>query len=286
MKLHYFTEHYSCENYITNDTSVFKHLVLNKGEIVPFIKKTYNYLLFVRKGEIDILCNEYHRTLKTDEVILIPKTAESVVRTLSNNTDIMIHSFERIWNLCDRFKMERLEVYASEIEYNFEPNKITPTVKSFLDLLASYLDSKILCKHIQEIKQTEMFMLFRSFYTKKECAALFYPLLYSNSDFKFLVMDNYQKVKTVQELADICCLSLTTFNRKFKFFFKDSPYNWMLKQKAKHIQLKLRNSNIPICDIIEEYGFSSSGHFTSYCRTHFNMTPTQLRKKLSSEKQI
>lgn len=283
MKLLYFNEHRFCENYTAEDSLSFRCLDLKKGEIIPSIEKTSNYLFFVRKGEIEVLCNEYRKVIKSGELILIPKSSESAVRVL-NNANIVIHVFDSLLNLCDRYAIEKLEIYASKVKYDFVPSKIAEPLYSFLDLLTFYLDEKMLCRHMQEIKQTEMFMLFRAFYTKEECATIFYPLLSSNMDFKNMVLDNYQKAKRVQDLANLCCLSLTTFNRKFRLFFKDSPYNWMLKQKAKHIQMKLRNSNIPICDIIEEYGFSSSGHFTSYCKTHFNMTPTQLRKKLSAEK--
>lgn len=283
MRLHYFNEHKSCENYITNNLSGFKHLVIKKGESISFIEKTYNYLFFVTKGEVEILCNEFSRIIKSGEVILIPKSADSAIRIL-RNTEIVIHSFTQLLNLCDRFALENLETYTNKISYNFEAIKIATPLYSFLESLSFYLDNKLFCKHIQEIKQTEMFMLFRAFYSKEECAALFYPLLSINIDFKNMILENFQNVRTVQELADICCLSLTTFNRRFKELFKDSPYNWILKQKAKHIQMKLRQPNIPICDIIEEYGFSSPGHFTSYCKTHFNMTPTELRKKLSLDK--
>jgi len=284
MQIHYLNEHRHCENYITNNNTLgFRHLVFQKGEIIPSVDKENNHLLLLIKGEIKILCNEYSRILKAGELILIPKSAETSI-FIQENADMVIHSFTYCSNMCDHFAFEKLTTYANKITYNFEPTKIVQPIYKFLELLIFYLDNKLLCKHIQDIKQTEMFMIFRAFYTKEECAALFYPLLSVNIDFKYMVLDNFQKVKTVQELADICCLSLTTFNRKFKVFFKDSPYNWILKQKGKHILMKLRQSNIPICDIIEEYGFSSPGHFTSYCKTHFNMTPTQLRTKLSADK--
>lgn len=262
MQLYYFNEHNSCENYITNNISGFKHLTIKKGESISSIEKTYNYLFFVTKGKVEIVCNEYSRIVKSGEIILIPKSAESTIHILQN-ADIIIHSFTRLLNLCDRFALENLEKYASKIAYNFEAVKMATPFYAFLDSVAFYLENKMFCMHIQEIKQTEMLMIFRAFYSKEECTKLFYPLLSPNIDFKNMVLENFQKVKTVHELADICCLSLTTFNRKFKELFKDSPYNWILKQKAKHIQMKLKQLNIPICDIIEEYGFSSPGHFTS-----------------------
>lgn len=240
-------------------------------------------MFFVRRGEIEVLCNEHLKVFKAGELFLVPKSSECAGRILADS-NLVVHIFDNLLNLCERFALEDLEPFANKITYGFCSLDICRPISDYLDLLVFYLEQGLLCEHILAIKQTELFMLFRAFYKKEECASLFYPIICNNMDFKNMVLENYQNSKTVQDLADACCLSLTTFNRKFKKFFGDSPYNWMLKQKSKHIQMKLRNGNIPICDIIEEYGFSSAGHFTSYCRAHFNMTPTQLRRKLLAEK--
>ncbi|MDD4516645.1 helix-turn-helix transcriptional regulator [Massilibacteroides sp.] len=283
MKLLYLEEHYSCRNYMSDGITSFKHFYIKKGELISDIDSSLNYLFFIRKGEIKILSNEYQKVFKSGEVFFIPKSAETAGLILAD-ADIVVHIFDRLINLCEQFALEKLEKSARNITYTFESQKILSPIYSFLESLVFYIEQKMLCKHMLEIKQTELFMLFRGFYTKEVCASLFYPIICGNMDFRTLVLNNYKTSKTVQELADACCLSLTTFNRRFKLFFGDSPYNWMLIQKSKHIQAKLRNPQIPICDIVEEYGFSSSGHFTSYCKTHFNMTPTQLRKKIIEDK--
>lgn len=282
MKVHNITEHKLCGNYIANSNLEFMHYGIKEHEILTYFHEAYNYILFIRSGEIELLCNEHVRILKSGEIILIPKASEFAIKGIAN-TDIVIHCFERIQKLYDHLAFEKLLVYSDKKNYKFGPTKLLPAFNPFLDSIVFYLNNKINCKHMHEVKQAEMLMLFRLFYSKEECAEFFYPIINSNIEFKNLVLDHYKKVKKVHELAEICCLSLSTFNRKFKLFFNDSPYQWMQKQKARHIQMKLRDPNIPICDIIEEFGFSSSGHFTTYCKIHFNMTPTQLRKKLMDE---
>lgn len=282
MKLFYAEEHFSCGNYISDEVASFKHFSVKTGDVIPKVNSAYNYLFFVRKGKVKVACNEYQKEFCEGELFFVPKSAETTGLALAE-TDIVVHLFDNLVNLCERYHLERLEKYTRGIEYVFKAEKINEPISSFLDNMLFYLEKRMLCKHMLEVKQTELFMLFRGFYTKEACASLFYPIICSNIDFKALVLSNYKKAKTVQDLADACCLSLTTFNRKFKMFFSDSPYHWMLEQRSKHIRAKLRNVKIPICEIVEEFGFSSAGHFTAYCKSHFNMTPTQLRKKILKE---
>jgi AraC-like DNA-binding protein len=102
-------------------------------------------------------------------------------------------------------------------------------------------------------------------------------------DFKAFVLQHYQEVKTVEELAGMCKMSVRSFNRKFNEYFDDSPYSWMLKQKSRHIRSRLADSKTTFGHIIKEYGFSSPAHFTTYCKKQFGQAPSKLRKQLLSE---
>lgn len=75
-------------------------------------------------------------------------------------------------------------------------------------------------------------------------------------------------------------MSASTFNRKFKAEFNDSAYQWLLKQKAEQIKMRLMNESTTLSDIIREFGFHSHSHLQKYCKTHFNMNPSELKKRL------
>jgi AraC-like DNA-binding protein len=90
-------------------------------------------------------------------------------------------------------------------------------------------------------------------------------------------------VKTVEELAQMCKISVRSFNRKFKEAFGDSPYSWMLKQKSRVIKKRLADEKTSLKMIVKEYGFSSQAHLTVYCKKQFGETPSRLRKQLLLE---
>ena len=82
------------------------------------------------------------------------------------------------------------------------------------------------------IKQQEVLLVLRGYYTKKELFTFFSSILGHAGHFEDFVMDNYRKVKSVKEFAGLYCTSERSFNRKFRDCFKESPYQWMQKKES------------------------------------------------------
>lgn len=146
-----------------------------------------------------------------------------------------------------------------------------------LDSIVAYLYAKMQCKHMHLIKQQEVLLVLRGYYTKKELFTFFSSILGHAGHFEDFVMDNYRKVKSVKEFAGLYCTSERSFNRKFRDCFKESPYQWMQKKKAELIREKISESDTPFQEIAMDFDFNSQAHFTSYCKRLFGMTPSKLR---------
>jgi AraC-like DNA-binding protein len=214
-------------------------------------------------------------------MVFIPQDAEFTLRAMSD-LNYIAFSFDNQFTLCDQLALETLRK-----EYDGPPVldklEIREAMQNVLDSIKYYLSYKIQCKHLHAIKQKEVFLIMRAFYTKEEIAHFLSPMLNKNMDFKAFILQHYMEVKTVEELAIMCQMSVRSFNRKFNDYFGDSPYSWMLKQKSRHIRTRLADSKTPFSAIIKEYGFSSPAHFTTYCKKQFGQSPSQLRKQLRSE---
>jgi AraC-like DNA-binding protein len=178
--------------------------------------------------------------------------------------------------------LEHLVPFAEKENKNHNHNptlNIVPPLSQFLSFLVFCLNEGASCKHFHELKHKELFFILRFFYTKQEMANLFSPIISSDLNFKSIVLSNYTNVNSIKELAQICNHSISTFNRLFKKNFDENPYTWMQNQKLKYIIGKLSDKNIPLAQIIDEFGFSSPGHFTTFCKKHLNMTPSQYRNQ-------
>jgi len=81
------------------------------------------------------------------------------------------------------------------------------------------------------LKQQELLLVLRGIYTKNELIEFFQLVSSSWNSFEEFVLNNYKKVNTVKEFAELYCTSERSFSRKFKHCFNESPYRWMQKKK-------------------------------------------------------
>lgn len=282
MQLLYVQEHLSCKNYVSDFHIGFSYHEMKEGKNLPFTDKYFNYFIFLLEGEIMISCNEFRNHLcKEGEMVFIAQDSDSASETLTDVKYVLL-SFDNQFTLCDQLAVESLQSNNKK-PLVFNKLDIRPPLRLVLDSVLFYLEHKIQCRHLHAIKQKELFLIFRAFYTKEEMARFLAPMLNKDIDFKAFVLQHYQEVKTVEELANMCKISVRSFNRKFNEYFGDSPYSWMLKQKSRHIKTRLADGKTTFGSIIKEYGFSSPAHFTTYCKKQFGESPSRLRKQLLSE---
>ena len=141
------------------------------------------------------------------------------------------------------------------------------------------------CNHLQRAKIQEMFIIFKFFYTPQIQLRTFYNLFDRNQSFVSLVRNNAPRVKTVEELADICGFSVQHFNNMFKQEFNDTPYSWMQKQRIQEIERLLTDTNVPLKSIIKMYSFTNHGHFALFCRKYLHKTPLKIRKEARAKRE-
>jgi AraC-like DNA-binding protein len=283
-KMLYLEEHISCSEYSPNILVGFKHRILNEESFLKEQDKDYHHLIFFLEGDAIFSCNELrNKFIRANEFILIPKSSDFSCRILSTSS-VVIFTFDRFQGACNKLELQSLAPLSSKIQYDFEPTVIYPPLKTFLNTMIEYMECRMNCKHLHEIKSMELFLLFRGFYTKEELAYLFHPIIGKSLDFRSLMFENYLKVDHVDELAKIAGMGRTNFNNKFREEFGISPHQWLLKQKAKHVRFKLAEPGNTLSDIMRLYKFNSATHFTRFCKQQFGCTPSELLRQLKAEK--
>lgn len=283
MKLLYAEEHLACKNYVSDFYVGFNHIHAVKGDVVNLQDRNMNYLMFVLNGKMSFSSIEYTDMICEDGEMMFASQDSKTSAVAVTDVEYLMLSFDNQFTLCDQMALEALQPYiSSEPLYKLD---IRSPMQMVLDSIIFFLSNKIQCRHLHTIKQKEVFLIFRTFYTKYEMARFMSPILNRDLDFKSFILRHYQEVKTVEELADLCHISVRSFNRKFNEYFGDSPYSWMLKQKSRHVKNRLADGKTPFSHIIKEFGFSSPAHFTTYCKKHFGNNPTKLRRQLVAEYQ-
>ena len=276
MKLLNLSEHRSCFNYQLNFASGFTRYKLAAQECGQVDNDSCFCILFLLKGELLVdIGQEHHISLLRIRKLLIPQREENRIKSVVSAECLLL-----FWNYqitaCDKMYFESI----SHVKMENGINCILPIRKPLLHILRQllfYLDTGLLCRHMHILKQQEIILALRGFYTKSELAAFFSRTTGVGRQFEDFVLDNYKNVKTVKEFASLCCVSERSFNRKFQESFSQSPYRWMQERRAELVREKICDPDIAFREIAMDFGFSSPAHLTCYCKKLFGATPTELR---------
>ena len=173
------------------------------------------------------------------------------------------------------------EIYYKRYDFkeDFNPLPIKQEIWDYLQDFLTHIHNGIEKEAYYEIKTRELFFLIDNYYSKKEIAGLFCPLLSRDSSFTSYILANYEDVKTVKEFAETANMSLSTFEKTFRRTFGMPAYKWMKQKKLKRLFYEVTCTSKPLKQIMEECGFSSQSQLNDFCNKNFGIPPGKLRKQ-------
>jgi AraC-like DNA-binding protein len=274
----YLNEHISCRHYVSDYRCSFRYLELEVGDTLKLENMNHNYLGFILEGEQLLDCDEFKgRLFKAGEMVMVPKMAMFTGTALTKGR-MLICIFDMPKNICDRFNMQSYWTLCKDISYDFRPVKITPQMIAFTDTLVYYLQQGVNCEHFHEMKQQEMFLILRWFYTREQIAELFWPMIGNSLDFKAFILENHNKVTTVNELVKLAHMSRSSFDEAFKKEFGMPAGKWLSQRKAQRVLHYMSEPGATLSDIMIRFDFSSPPQLTRFCKHHFGRTPSEIMR--------
>lgn len=263
-----------------------QYIIMKKGERLELTNKTTNYFIFILSGGITISFNQYtNRPISENEMFFLPKNNHFKWKAIAQTT-LVLTGYNTTTFPCTSARAGIIYKMKSGLKFNCRGIAMKNEIKIIINQMKHYLESGIHCHHMYILKHKELYLIFKHFYTHEEITQIFYLTLGNNPLFSELVLDNYLKVKTVKELADLLGYGIKTFVKLFKENFDESPYQWIQKRKALQIQQKLMNPHIPLKQIMYEFKFATSSHFNFYCKKHLGATPMQIRSNNKEDNNI
>lgn len=268
---------------VPNSDCEFKYVEINKGHALPAWDTQRNVLLFVLEGTLKIVLEGKKQVLAGRQFVLLPKD-QKWRGTAVHPVRIMLLLFRTVDSVWSKAKVKKLLDACKDPQADeFPVLPVNSAVHVFLNLLVLYTTETDIDKSLYTGKEAELLSLLYIFYKPAELGEMFFPLLRNDSDFKSFVLANYQKVDKASDLAELAGCSLVTLNRKFKEYFNDSAYQWMLKNRAVKIKQRLQTSNMPLSDIAREFGFYSSSELNRFCQTRLGMSAGKVRNLMLSK---
>jgi AraC-like DNA-binding protein len=240
-------------------------------------------LFFVLEGVIGASCGfaENH-LIEADSFFLIPPRAPYSFFSKTKTKLYCCHLTEEIL-LCRKGKPELLSEICEKLKLIDQDSdlftvKTKPHIVKVLENSITNINLGLRWLNYQRIIIQELQILISAHYCDEELARLFYPILKGDIVFKSIVLQNKNKLFTVEEFAAAVHLNRNSFRNRFTDIFGINPSEWIIGNRAEQVVSELKGDK-PIMSIVHDCGFSSYSNFVRFCKNFLHNTPAVLRKQ-------
>lgn len=255
----------------------------SESKTKSIIAKNRNLLIFLLRGEIFFMTDSLGKHVLREMDFLFIQSLLPVKLCIKPETRLVMLSIGH--SVITEGLNVPVDHSPESRENQFFIRQINNPLLLFLNQLAIYFQDGVGDEDtLYELKLRELAFILKEYYAEDIDFSCFSTHTSSEGDFKEKVMMSFMKAKTVVELAELCGYGLKSFQRMFNLHFGETPYQWMRKQMASHIEARLLDSAVPIKQIVAEFGFSSVSHFNTFCKKYFGATPKKVRNNSYKKK--
>lgn len=149
-----------------------------------------------------------------------------------------------------------------------------------LDMRRYFAMSNIMTDEFLQIKIRELIHLLASLNDPKVNAFLRKLFQSRHYQFQEVIDANLYENLRIEELAFLCGLSVSSFQRKFKDIYQTSPKQYILSKRLEKARHLLQKTQMSVSEIAYDCGFEDAGHFSKSFSANFKISPRGLRDSL------
>lgn len=243
-----------------------------------------DYLVYVLSGKKTYKTINGEWTLEPGQSLYLKKGAE-IIHQYFDDEYCMLAFF-----LSDELIKETMEEMKGVAIVNCEqdPDEFSAAMVQSSEYLEGYFNSMLTYfrgidrppDHILVLKLKEL--LVNLINSDPLLAAYFKSLTLSDKPSLQQVMEkNFCFKLRIEDYADLCHRSLSTFKRDFQQIYNETPGRWIMKRRVERAANILANSDQSISEIAFETGFEDLSHFSRVFKKITGNNPTEYKKSLS-----
>lgn len=263
-------------------------IVFGKQAVPYFDRMPKEYIedeacfVFINEGEISVRAQTNYLNLDSNNAILakcLNYFFETNKKQKENGDGIeVIAVILHPSHIEELFQFDLTQSNYS-IDYNIKKVEVDRLLANFKESIDILLDNPELAdERMIKTKLKEFVLLI----TKSQNApsqldflsALFKPI---DIEFKSTIQHNLFSNLSIDELAKLCHLSTSTFKRKFKEVFNDSPKKYISQKKIEKAAALLKSDDMRISEIAYDVGFDSLATFNRNFTNKYGKSPTEYR---------
>lgn len=167
------------------------------------------------------------------------------------------------------------------VDYNIKQIQIDELLHNFKESINILLDNPELADEEMIKTKLKEFVLLISKTQNASSQLDFLSAMFKKnpSDFVETVNNNLYSGLSVDEFAHLCGMSISTFKRKFRETFNESPKKYIAKMKLLKASRMLVSKNSRISDVAYDCGYESISTFNRSFKTYFGKSPTEYRSE-------
>ena len=97
--------------------------------------------------------------------------------------------------------------------------------------------------------------------------------------FEKRIAELIEKNYTIEHMAYLCNMSVTTFKKRFAEYYELPPHRWFVKQHLHRAMELLLSEDLSIKEISHRCHFCNQSQFTNRFRQEYGLTPMQYREQ-------
>lgn len=116
---------------------------------------------------------------------------------------------------------------------------------------------------------------------KHEDLTAYFISLCQNQEYHLSMMmeQNFAYNLKLEDYAQLCHMSLSTFKKTFKQYYHTTPASWLKQKKLDLAHQRVLTTDLNISQISFECGFEDTSHFIRVFKEKYKITPFQHRQK-------
>lgn len=238
--------------------------------------------MFVNKGEVGVRSQEDYFKLNRNKAMLAK--CLNYFFEPSDNPDVCDEGIESVGVFLypslvkDLFEFD-LSTSTYTVDFNLKQIQVDRLLEHYRESIGILLDNPELADESMIKTKLKEFVLLM---TKSQqapsqldfLAALFKP---NEVAFKTIIQHNLYANLSLEELAQLSHLSLSSFKRKFKEVFDESPKKYIARKKVERAAELLKLKELRVSDVAYDVGFDSLSTFNRNFNNIYGISPSEYR---------
>ncbi|TDS13578.1 AraC family transcriptional regulator [Maribacter caenipelagi] len=273
------------EKFEYQNKTLIERVTINPPYKYEAIFQNEGCFIYVKGSDSKFLSSENNLNLNENQAVLLNCGTYFVEWLEKSKQTIEVIAFHLYPEILKKIYLQELPKSLTQKNRKNQIKKIDPdnTISKFVDSLNFYFQNPALVNEdLLELKIKELILLLVQTKNSESILEIISDLYSPNvvSIKKVIKLHLYENL-SLEELAKLCNLSLSSFKRQFKTIFQDSPTNYINHRRIEKAKELLKVSDYSISEISFHIGIQDPQYFTRFFKKKVGITPSSFRKKQS-----